>query len=73
MTTADGREQQIIRAWPHMAGQVLLDRLQEVRRDGHVTTTGCALGCADHDTARAERCPDEPTAIAAMMLGVRWP
>jgi predicted Zn-dependent protease with MMP-like domain len=34
-----------------MAAQVLLDRLEEVRRDRYGATTGVTLGCADHEVS----------------------
>ena len=46
-----GGEQQSVVVALHMAGQMLLEGLQKVRRDGDVTTTGLALGSADHEAA----------------------
>ena len=46
-----GREQQGVVVRPHMGGQMLLDGAEKVRRDGHATTTGLALGWADREAA----------------------
>ena len=45
------REQQRVRAIPHMPGEVLGDHSHQVRRDRDGTTTGVALGRADHEAA----------------------
>jgi len=49
MSPVVGGEQQGVVVGPHMDGQMLLDRLQEARRDRHGATTRLALGSADHE------------------------
>ena len=51
VATVAGRKQQGFWFVSHMSCQMLLEGLQKVRRDGNVTTTGLALGSADHEAA----------------------